>query len=36
MTLIEVAYRYRAQPTENQVRALSSVGEVYGIRHIAF
>ena len=36
MTLIDVAYRYRAQPTENQVRALSSAGAVYGIRHIAF
>lgn len=36
MTLIDVACRYRAQPTENQVRALSSAGEVYGIRHIAF
>jgi hypothetical protein len=35
MTLIDVAYRYRAQPTENQVRALSSAGAVYGIRHIA-
>ena len=36
MTLIDVAYRYRAQPTENQVRALSSAGAVYGIRHIVF
>ena len=36
MTLIDVAYRYGAQPTENQVRALSSAGAVYGIRHIAF
>ena len=36
MTLIDVAYRYRAQPTENQVRALSSARAVYGIRHIAF
>jgi hypothetical protein len=36
MTLIDVAYRYRAQPTESQVRALSSAGAVYGIRHIAF
>ena len=36
MTLIDVAYRYGAQRTENQVRALSSAGAVYGIRHIAF
>lgn len=36
MTLIDVAFRYGEQPGETQMRAIGSVQEVYGIRHIAF
>ena|SRR5581483_2050052 len=31
MTLINVGFRYGAQPTEAQTRALASVRDVYGI-----
>lgn len=31
MTLIDVAFRYGAQPTEHQTRAMARVREVYGI-----
>ena len=31
MTLIDVAFRYGAQPTEAQTRAMACVREVYGI-----
>jgi hypothetical protein len=36
MTLMDVAFRYGAQPGETQMRAIGSVREVYGIRRIAF
>ena len=36
MTLIDVAFRYGAQPGETQMRAIGSMREVYGIRRIAF
>lgn len=36
MTLLEVAFRYGAQPGETQMHAIGSVREVYGIRRIAF
>ncbi len=36
MTLMDVAFRYGAQPGETQLRAIGSVREVYGIRRIAF
>jgi len=36
MTLMDVAFRCGAQPGETQMRAIGSVREVYGIRHIAF
>ena len=36
MTLLEVAFRYGAQPGETQMQAIGSVREVYGIRRIAF
>jgi hypothetical protein len=36
MTLLEVAYRYAAPPTEGTMRAIDSVREVYGVRRIAF
>ena len=32
MTLMDVAFRYGAQPGETQMRAIGSVREVYGIR----
>lgn len=31
MTLMDVAFRYGAQPTEAQTRAMARVREVYGI-----
>jgi hypothetical protein len=36
MTLMDVAFRYGAQPGETEVRAIGSVREVYGIRRIVF
>ncbi|HSA93158.1 MAG TPA: hypothetical protein VLE48_09130 [Terriglobales bacterium] len=34
MTAVEVVYRYGLPPTENDLRALSTVREVYGVRRI--
>jgi hypothetical protein len=36
MTLMDAAFRYGEQAGETQMRAIGSVHEVYGIRHIAF
>ena len=36
MTLMDVAFRYGAQPEETQMRAIGSMREVYGIRRIVF
>jgi len=34
MTTIEVSFRYANSPTEAVMRAIDSVREVYGIRHV--
>jgi hypothetical protein len=34
MTAVEVVFRYGLPPTENDLRALSAVREVYGVRRI--
>ena len=36
MTQMEVAYRYATPPGESVMRALDSMGEVYGVRRIRF
>lgn len=36
MTLMDVAFRHGAQPSETEMRAMGSVREVYGIRRITF
>jgi len=36
MTLMDIAFRYGAQPDEAQTRAMARVREVYGIRRMAF
>ena len=36
MTQLEVAYRYGNPPTETEMRAISALREVYGIRRITF
>jgi len=36
MTYLEVAYRYQTPPGENELRAIDSVREVYGIQRIQF
>ena len=36
MTQMEVAYRYGTAPGEEEMRALDSVREVYGIRRMTF
>ena len=36
MTQLEVAYRYGNPPTEAEMRAISALREVYGIRRITF
>jgi hypothetical protein len=36
MTQMEVAYRYAGPPTENAMRAVDSMREVYGIRRVSF
>jgi hypothetical protein len=36
MTYLEVAYPYRTQPGEKEVRAIDTVREVYGIQRIQF
>jgi hypothetical protein len=36
MTQMEVVYRYRNRPTENAMRAIDNMREVYGIRRVSF
>lgn len=36
MTQLDVSYRYGATPTEDAMRALDSMREVYGIRRLKF
>lgn len=36
MTYLETAYRYESQPGEQELRAVDSVREVYGIQRIQF
>jgi hypothetical protein len=36
MTLYDVVFRYGIPPNENEMRALKSVREVYGIRAVRF
>jgi hypothetical protein len=36
MTYLEVVYRYLSAPGENELRAIDSVREVYGIQRIQF
>jgi hypothetical protein len=36
MTYLEVAYRYQTPPGENELRAIDTVREVYGIQRIQF
>ena len=36
MTYLEAVYRYQTTPGENELRAIDSVREVYGIQRIQF
>jgi len=36
MTYLEAAYRYQNTPGENELRAIDSIREVYGIQRIQF
>jgi hypothetical protein len=36
MTYLEAAFRYQTTPGENELRAIDSVREVYGIQRIQF
>ena len=36
MTYLEIAFPYGAAPGENELRAIDSMREVYGIRRVAF
>jgi len=36
MTQMEVAYRYAGPPTENAMRAIDNMREVYGVRRVTF
>ena len=36
MTYLDVVYRYGAAPGENELRAIDSMREVYGIRRVVF
>lgn len=36
MTYLDVAFRYGTPPGENELRAIDSVREVYGIRRVEF
>ena len=36
MTILDVVFRYTSPPGEREMRAISRVREVYGIRRIAF
>ena len=36
MTYLDVAFRYGASPGENELRAIDSMREVYGVRRVVF
>jgi hypothetical protein len=36
MTYLEAAYRYQNTPRENELRAIDTIREVYGIQRIRF
>jgi hypothetical protein len=36
MTYLEAAFRYQTTPGENELRAIDSIREVYGIQRIQF
>jgi hypothetical protein len=36
MTYLEVVFRYGAAPGENELRAIDSMREVYGVRRLQF
>jgi selenocysteine lyase/cysteine desulfurase len=36
MTYLEVVFNYESQPGENELRAIDSMREVYGIRRVQF
>ena len=36
MTQLDVVYRYGAKPGPDELRAIDSLREVYGIRHVKF
>jgi hypothetical protein len=36
MTYLEVTYRYKSLPGEDELRAIDSVREIYGIQRIQF
>ena len=36
MTYLDVAFNYETQPGENELRAIDSMREVYGIRRVVF
>ena len=36
MTYLDVAFRYGAAPGENELRAIDSMREVYGVRRVQF
>ena len=36
MTYLDVVFRYESQPGENELRAIDSMREVYGIRSVRF
>ena len=36
MTYLDVVFRYGASPGENQLRAIDSMREVYGVRRLQF
>jgi hypothetical protein len=36
MTQMEVSFRYGAVPGEREMRALDTIGDVYGIRRLSF
>ena len=36
MTTVEILFRYKGQPSESEIFALSNAREVYGIRRLSF
>jgi hypothetical protein len=36
MTYLDIAFRYGAAPGENELRAIDTVREVYGVRRVTF